>query len=130
MRKSLKYTGFTVLGLIALYFFVINSSGTESSFQCAGDLSSNGTSRSTTVYMKLDEYRPWVGLWSDSDVSINLEIPSQWVAYYGQVEKVGDQFQIYEEGGLRGNFFTLSKTLLIDFGSPFGFFDGICSITN
>jgi len=132
MKKSIKYIGFAVLGIVILFFFFANFSAAESSFQCSGEMSLNGTTRPMTVYLKLTEYRPWVSLWSDSDASINLEIPNEWVEYYGHVKEVGDQLQIYKtypQKTLKGNFSTLSKTLVIDLESPFGFFDGNC-ITN
>ena len=124
MKKSLKYTGFAVLGIVVLFFFAANFSEVESSFQCSGEISLNGTTRPITVYMKLIEYRPWVR--SDSDGSIGLEIPNEWLEYYGHIEEVGDQIQIYEypQKTLKGNFSSLSKTLALE--SSFGFFDGTC----
>ncbi|MDP3769874.1 MAG: hypothetical protein Q8R40_02980 [bacterium] len=107
MKKSLKYIGLIVAGLVILFFFVANFSAAELSFQCSGETTLNNTTRPMTVYMKLAEYRPWVGLWSDSDGSINLEIPNEWVEYYGDIEEVGDQLQIYEtypQKMLKGNF--------------------------
>ncbi|OGZ62663.1 MAG: hypothetical protein A3C58_03330 [Candidatus Staskawiczbacteria bacterium RIFCSPHIGHO2_02_FULL_34_10] len=130
MKKSIKYIGFAVLGVVVLFFFATQFSEAESSFQCFGEISFNGTTRPMTVYMKLTEYRPWV--LSDSHGSINLEIPNEWIEYYGHIEEVGDQLQIYEtypQKMLKGNFSRLSKTLAIDLESPFGFFDGNC-ITN
>ena len=129
MKKSLKYIGFGVLGLIVLFFFVANFSAVESKFQCSGEISFEGTTRPMNVFMKLTEHRSWVGLWSDSAGSINLEIPNEWVEYYGHIEEVGDQLQIYEtypQKALKGNFSKLSKTLAIDLESPFGFFGGAC----
>ena len=74
-----------------------------------------------------------MGLWGDSDGSVILEIPNEWIEYYEQVEEVGDQLQVFEtypQKTLKGNFSKLSKTLAIDLGSPFGFFDGSCTTTN
>ncbi|MDP3771982.1 MAG: hypothetical protein Q8Q94_01230 [bacterium] len=127
MKKSLKYVGSGVLGIVVLFFFAANFSEVESSFQCSGEISLNGTTRPMTVYMKLTEYRPWVR--SDSNGSINLEIPNEWVEYYGHIEEAGDQLQIFEtypQKTLKGNFSKLSKTLAIDLEPPFGFFDGTC----
>lgn len=134
MKKSLKYVGFGILVLILLFFFIAKFSMTESSFQCTGEITrENVSQRSKTVYIKLTEYRPWIGLWSNSSGSLDLEIPNEWVEYYGYIEEVGDQFQIYEtypSKSLKGNFSKLSKTLAINLESPFGFFDGACVETN
>lgn len=130
MKRSVKYIGSTIFGLIILFVVIVNFSGTESIFRCSGETMRYGTSQSTDVYMKLTEYRFWVDLWSDSDGSIMLEVPNEWVGYYAQVEEEGDQLQIYEtypQKALKGNFSKLSKTLAIDLGSPFGFFDGSCT---
>jgi len=120
--------GFGVLGLVALFFFAANFSTTESSFQCSGEITNNNISQPSTVYIKLTEYRPWVR--SDSDGSLNWELPNEWVGYFGHIEKVGDQFQIYEtypQKTFKGTFSTLSQTLAIDLEAPFGFFDGTCT---
>lgn len=133
MKKALKYIGFALGGLLVLFLFVANFSATKTNLQCTGEISYEGNTRPLTVYMKLTEYRPWVGLWSDPDSSINLEISNEWVEYYGHVEEVGDQLQIYETypaKALKGNFSKLSKILAIDLESPFGFFDGNCVATN
>ncbi len=133
MKKLLKYIGFALGGLLILFLFVVYFSATETTFQCTGEISYEGNTRPLTVYMKLAEYRPWVGLWGDSDGSINLEIPNEWVEYYGHVEEVGDQLQIHETYGnkaLKGNYSKLSKTLAIDLEPPFGFFDGNCIVAN
>lgn len=129
IRKQLKYIGLPIFALIALFLFIVNFSAVESNFRCSGEISLDGNTRSKTIYMKLTQYRPWVALWSDSNGAVSLEIPNEWVEYYGQVEKVGDQLQIFEtypKKTLRGNFSLLSKTLAIDLESPFGFFDGLC----
>lgn len=127
MKKSLKYIGFVVLGLVVLFFFLNNFSAAESSFQCSGEASLGGTTRPMSVFIKLTEYRPWVR--SDSHGSMNLEIPNEWFEYYGYIEETGDQLQIYEtypQKAFKGSFSKLSKTLTIDIESPFGFFNGTC----
>lgn len=131
MKKVFKYLGFLVLGLISLLLIIANLPAPESNFRCSGEMSDEGTTQPMTVYIKLAEYGWWVGLWSDSDGSLNVEIPNTWVGYYGHIEEVGDQLQIYNgysQKTLEGNFSTLSKTLALD--TPFGFFEGECSAVN
>lgn len=111
--------------IIFLFVLVANFSSVEHRFQCTGKLARNDAPVSSTLYIKIAEYRWWVGLWSDSDAALWLEMPSEAVEYFGNVVEVGDQLQIFGfEKDLRGNFSTLSKVLALKTSS--GFFDGIC----
>lgn len=128
MNKVMKFIVVPIVSLIAVFLFVVNFSATETSYRCVGDIVSGGESKPETVFIKLTEYRSWVGLWSDSDGSLNLEVPNEWVDSYGYLKEVSDQYQIYEgysEPSLAGNFSKLSKTLALQM--PGGFFDGTCS---
>ncbi|MDG4885349.1 hypothetical protein [Mesorhizobium sp. WSM4884] len=132
MKTLLKVVVVCALGAIALFWLVANFSAVESRFQCDGQVAVQGKRQPMTLYMKLEEYRPWVRLWSDSDASLNLEAPSQWVDYYEHLEAIGDQLQIYEtypQKALRGNFSRLSKTLALDLKVG-GLFDGECKTMN
>lgn len=129
MKRILKYIGIGLVLIILLFIFIANFSDVESNFKCVGEISSENSNTPVTTYLKLNEYRPWVGLWGDSDASIILEIPNEVYDYYGQVEEVGDQLQIFDEyptKKLKGNFSKLSKTLTIQI-DYLGFFDGTCS---
>lgn len=126
IMKLIKYLGALVVAALLLFVFVVNFSSVESHFQCSGKISSEAGSYPTTIYMKLAEYRWWVGLWGDSDGALWIEIPNKVVEYYGHVVEVGDQLQIFNSPKeLKGNFSTLSKTLAIS--TPVGFFDGTCT---
>ena len=128
--KALKIFGVIVGVVVLLFVFVANYSAVESRFQCPGEVSSTDGLHPVTVYLKLEEYRWWVGLWSDSDAAIHVEIPNTSVEYFGNVNKVGDQYQIWDsERNLKGNFSTLSKTLAIQLPLKLktDFFDGICN---
>jgi hypothetical protein len=128
--KALKILGAIGGTVVLLFVFVANYSTVESRFQCIGEVSSTGGSHPVTVYLKLEEYRWWVGLWSESDAAIHVEIPNISVDYFGNVKKVGDQYQIWDSANnLKGNFSTLSKTLAIQLPVKLktDFFDGTCS---
>lgn len=132
IMKILKYLGFLILVLIFIFLIIIYFSEIKSNFQCSGEISYKGTTRPMTVYIKLAEYRWWVGLWSGgSDGNLHLEVPNVWLEYYGYIEELGDQrfiydYEKYPQKTLKGSFSALSKTLSID--TPLGFFDGACSI--
>ena len=123
--KLLKFLGAFLVVAIGLFLFVVNFSALETRFQCPGEISSNGKSQQVTVYMKLHEYRWWVGLWSDSDGSVWLEVPNSSLEYFERVVEVGDQLQIYDyQKNPKGYFSSLSKTLAIT--TSVWSFDGTC----
>ena len=127
--KVVKTLGAIGVAGLLLLLFVVNFSIVESRFQCPGEISSTDGSHPVTVYLKLQEYRWWVGLWGDSDAAINLEIPNTYVDYFGKVKKVGDQYQIFDSAQrVKGNFSTLSKALAISLPLKLktDFFDGTC----
>jgi hypothetical protein len=127
--KAIKYMVVVVFALVMLFIFVTNFSASESRFQCSGLVSLNRASTAATVYLKLERYRWWVGLWSDSDANLLIEIPSEVVENYGHVIEVGQQLQIYSfEKSLRGNLSLLSNSLSLQ--TSRGFFDGECTIVN
>jgi len=124
--KVLKYILVAVFVVVLLFLFVANFSAVESRFQCSGAVSLNGASSASTVYLKLQRYRWWVGLWSDSDGNILLEIPNVAIQYFGEIIELGEQIQIYSfEKHLRGNFSLLSSVLALETSG--GFFDGKCT---
>lgn len=125
IMKLLKYLGAFLVAAIGLFLFVVNFSAVETRFQCSGEISSHGKSRQATIYMKLHEYRWWVGLWNDSDGSVWLEAPNSSLEYFERVVEVGDQLQIYDyQKNPKGHFSSLSKTLAI--ATSIWSFDGTC----
>jgi len=123
--KLVKYLGSLLLIVIGLFLFVANFSSISSNYECLGEMSTGENKSSKTIYIVLEEYRWWVGLWSDSDGNLKLEIPNEHLDYYSQVVEVGNQLQIYDPPNeMKGHFSTLSKTLALK--TPYGFFDGKC----
>lgn len=129
-KKAVKILGAIGGAVILLFLFVANFSSVESRFRCPGGISSTDGSYPVTVYLKLEEYRWWVGLWGESDAAIHVEIPNTYIDYFGNVKKVGDQYQIRDSAkNLKGNFSTLSNTLAIQLPVKLktDFFDGTCN---
>jgi hypothetical protein len=129
MMKLIKILAAIGVVVLLLFIFVVNFSAVESRFQCPGEISSTDGSRPVTVYLKLEEYRWWVGLWSESDAAMHIEIPNNHIDYFGNIKKVGDQYQIFDSANsLKGNFSTLSKTLTIQLPIKLktDLFDGTC----
>jgi hypothetical protein len=127
--KLMKILGAIGVAALLLFISVAKFSIVEFRFQCPGEISSTDGSHPVTVYLKLEEYRWWVGLWSESDAAMHIEIPNTHIDYFGNVKKVGDQYQIFDSAkSLKGNFSTLSKTLAIQLPLKLktDFFDGTC----
>ena len=72
---------------------VIKFSSIERRYECKGVIGKIPI----TIYIKIEEYRWWVNLWSDSYGNLTLEIPNTAYEYYPHIVKVGDQRQRYEE---------------------------------
>lgn len=102
----------------------------ESSYRCYGKIAYKENTAPIEVYFELVEYKkPWI-FWSDSDGSINLEVPNLGIfKYYSHVEQIGNKLFIYDtypSKKLQGGFFKLSKTLSLNL--PYGgFYDGTCN---
>lgn len=123
--QFLKYLAVLLLVVIGLLLLNANFSSVASNYECKGELSVGESNVEKTVYIVLEEYRWWVGLWSDSHGHMLLEIPNEHVNYYNQLVEVGNQIQIYDPPNkVKGNFSTLSKVLALK--TPYGFFDGKC----
>lgn len=123
--KIIKILGLVLLVIVTLFIIVANFSAISSKYKCTGEISFEGNKESKTLFVVLEEYKWWVGLWSDSDGNVHLEIPNKYVGYYSHVVDVGNQRQIYESPNeMKGNFSTLSKTLSLR--TPYGFFNGEC----
>ncbi len=128
--KVMKILGIIGVAVILIFVFLAKFSVVESRFQCPGKISSTDGLRPATVYLKLKEYRWWVGLWSESDAAIYIEVPNTYIDYFGDVKKVGDQYQIFDPAKrIKGNFSFLSKTLAINLPIKLqtDFFDGTCT---
>ncbi len=121
-----KILGTVFILLIIAFVVVIKFSAVETSFECDGKITADNTSQQSKIYLRLSEYRPWVGLWSDADGDLKFEIPSQYLGYYTPIKKVGDQLQIYDGGKMAGHFSKLSNAVALKV--PPGFFDGTCAL--
>lgn len=124
--KTLKMLGGLLVLFVLLFLFVANFSATESRYECSGQITSNGTEQPAKLFFKLERYRWWVSLWSDSKGAAWVEVPNKTVSYFGHVSKAGDLLSLSDSPGkFGGNFSTLSHTIGVSLGA-FGVFDGTC----
>lgn len=111
---------------VLLFLFVANFSATESRYECSGEITSNETVQPAKLFFKLERYRWWVSLWSDSKDAAWVEVPNQTVSYFGHVSESGDFLHFSDSTGkFVGNFSTLSHTIGVSLGA-FRVFDGSC----
>ena len=124
--RSAKYLGALFIAAVVLFLFAVNFSSSASSFVCNGTTASQQGPRPTTIYIKLEKYRWWVGLWSKSNGALHAEVPNTFIEYFEHIASVEDQLQIFDaERRLKGNFSYLSNTLVLS--TPGGLFDGNCA---
>ena len=120
-----KFLGVSMFFVMALFLVVVNFSSVSSRYECKGKILLGQSSNLKTLYIIVDEYRWWVGLWSNAFGVMQMEIPGEIVNYYSNVNEVGEQLHVYSSSNeLVGNFSNLSKTLTLD--TSIGFFDGKC----
>ena len=125
----MKFIGYFILALVLLLSIVVGYSSVESRFECSGEMTFDSISKPSTIHIKLNEYRWWVNLWSESDGDFYLEIPNVLVKFYDRVIDLDPQIQILgHQKEIKGNFSKLSKTLILD--TSVGFFDGTCNRLN
>lgn len=117
----------TVAVLVAVIggFFLMGSTARESHFICEGRLESGPVSQPMTVLLKISEYRWWIGLWSDSNGSVRIEAPSEWVDHAPRVADLGELIDFYGfRNEVKGQYSKPSQTL--SYERPNGVFEGTC----
>ena len=129
-----------LLALVISIFFVIKEFSLNTNlYECEGKYERNKTIENKKVFLKFEEFRWWVHLWSDKDGYVYIEIPNQEYNFFNQVESVGDNIQITEQYQgrfiFKGMFSRLSKSLLyareresLDGLPNIESFEGSCSI--
>lgn len=126
MKRTAKVIAAFVALSAMLWVVLVFFSSSESRWECLGKLTIIRNPEPATAFMKLEDYRWWVGLWSDSDGMAWIEIPGVANDVYTDVRWNGHNLLLksglYE--GFGGNFSTLSNALSLQF--PGGVFDGLC----
>jgi hypothetical protein len=106
-------------------FFLIGDTARESRFRCEGRFDSGPVSQPMTVFLEIAEYRWWIGLWSDSNGSVSIEVPTEWVDYAPRVADLGELINFYGfRNEAKGQYSRLSQTL--SYERPNGVFEGTC----
>jgi hypothetical protein len=117
MKFSLLVRGFLLIATLCglLFFIVVKFSIIESKYECVGKIKYEDQDQQwpTTLFIKIQEYRWWVGLWNDRNIGqIIVEEPTQPYEFFLITDKFEDQLRIKDmQGNTIGGFSTLSKTL-------------------
>src|SRR5688572_29306861 len=117
--------GALLLMLLVLAFGVVNYSTSSSTYRCRDAIAE--TSERQAVYIVLNEYRPWVGLWNNSDGNLYFLWPARDVTTSFSLQKSAGTFRAYSNPdltGLKGQYSLGNKALRIE--TPNGNFDGVC----
>ncbi len=124
----MKIVGALVTAALAIFLFLVKFSAVETIYACKGTIAEADEKKKGEVYMRLKEYRFWVGLWNKSDGDLWVEVPSSTVGYFAHLRKTGDLFTISEspEKPFAGDFSSLSRTLSLRVTSYLSF-EGSCS---
>ena len=113
--------------LVGGFLVVVNFSSVETRYKCPGTLYSANESAPETAYIRVQRYRPWVGLWSESDGNLLLEFPHKAVEHFGQLEASSINLQIgTSDAPFKGIFSTVSNTITVN--THLGQFQGTCKV--
>ena len=130
-RKILHRSSVFIAVLFIALVVVVNLSETETALSCKGEFILEGQTHSGDLYVSLNEYRWWVGLWSSgSDGNMHVEMPDGYLLYFYRLKELKTVWHIYGGRGeqeLKGSYSKLSKSLKL--GTPFGLFEGTCAAT-
>jgi hypothetical protein len=106
-------------------FFLIGDTARASRFSCEGRFDSGPVSQPMTVFLEIAEYRWWIGLWSDSNGSVSIEVPTEWLDYAPRVADLGELIHFYGfRNEAKGQYSKLGRTL--SYERPNGVFEGTC----
>ena len=128
LRRIVGIILIAVVLIIAALFVVRNYSAVPRNFACTGTLTKDGTAIDANFAVRITEYRWWVGLWSSSDGSADLEMPGFSVLNFWNMDSDSIAWSFYRDKRLEVPFGLLSKTsLTANIGTSLGVLDGECS---
>ena len=128
MEKSqniVKSVGVTLLILVALGYAAIENSIEEiSNFRCTGNLKN----KPAIIYVRMEVYRWYAGLWHGTDGSVHVEVPNEYSYRRGSIKNYGDSIAVcWSDGSVCGLLgFYSRQTGEITLNSLKGSFSGEC----
>ena len=123
--RLLKISGIFAASVVAIFLFVANFSTVPSSYECQGKVTLNGVKTSEKIFIRLERYRWWVGLWSSSDGSLHLQIPNELTTYFSDLSITKTQVIIRDDVLPIGVYQLLSRSFSIQVTRGY-YFEGAC----
>lgn len=126
MKKLSKFIAASVALIVIVFVLIVTLSAIDTRLQCTGTLTQQSVASPMTIFVKITEYRWWVGLWSESEGNVWLEIPNRSFEYYENVSRNGESLLINAPSGrgVGGLYSKLSNSLSLQ--TKMGVFDGSC----
>jgi hypothetical protein len=108
LKGFMRYFLLMIAATATLFLGVVNFSAVRSQYSCAGTFIGGGLVVGTELFFRLDAYRPWVGLWNESDGDMIVEYLGQ--EHFEHLRKDGVFYEMFEKAGgpSHGRFSTLS----------------------
>ena len=128
MSRAARITTACIVLILIGILIVTSLSETQVDFVCKGSF--DGTEERVELHFRLSQYRWWVGVWSESDGNILMELPDGSFEYLADVADEDPIFQIYkspEELIPVGRFSKISDKLTVQ--TAFGRYNGSCRAT-
>ena len=90
-----KYLAIVLIVIVGTFYIVANYSAIETKYKCEGELDYAGNIVSETIYVKYEQYRWWVGLWSDSYGNFWIEFSDKMPESFRHVTKTGTELHMF-----------------------------------
>ena len=122
--KLHKYFG-PICGIV-FFQFVACSTGDNLVIECSGKISNSELTENAVIIINFTDYKWWLSLWKNSDVSLKIKTQNENTVFSGHVLEGDKLFQIFDsENSFIGS---LTKTdMKLNLQSKLGLFIGSCN---
>jgi len=122
--KIVKFFGSLVL-LAIVMSIAANYSTVDYRYKCDGTITRQGITKPITLFIKIEKWRWWNRPWFKTHGVLWYEIPNEDNGAFTVIQKIGDNYLIYEyDNHYKGKFSTLSNHLVLELHS--GVVDTYC----
>jgi hypothetical protein len=110
----------------SFFLFDAFSTGDNQVIECSGKIFNSELTKDTVIIINFTDYKWWLSLWKNSDVSLKLKTQNENTVFSGHVLEGDKLFQIF---GSENSFIgALTKTdMELNLHSKLGLFIGSCN---